>query len=118
MHFFPTLWWPPFAVNRVLPEAVAEKLLRQVQPWRTPSGNAPKFPAHYRWCYGPTQRQLTRLRSVGFRVEHCVAYFGDGYVGDILHGPGRAVNEAWIRTMLRRPNYWLTSYAGYTLCAV
>ncbi|MGZ4234097.1 MAG: class I SAM-dependent methyltransferase, partial [Solirubrobacteraceae bacterium] len=27
MHFFPTLWWPPFVVNRVLPESVAEWIL-------------------------------------------------------------------------------------------
>lgn len=117
MHFFPTLWWPPFAVNRVLPESLAEGILLRIQPWRERRGRSGKFAAYYHWCFGPTARQVARFASTGFSVEHCVAYFGDSYMSDVLHAPGRALNDAWTRRMLRRPNYRFTSYAAYTLCA-
>jgi SAM-dependent methyltransferase len=42
MHFFPTLWWPPFVVNRVLPESAAEWILLKVEPWRVKSGKSGK----------------------------------------------------------------------------
>jgi SAM-dependent methyltransferase len=115
MHFFPTLWWPPFVVNRVLPEALAERILLRIEPWRERSGRAGKFPAFYHWCVGPSERQVSRFSSVGFTVEHCVAYFGES-----SHAPGRVLgklNAAWTDLMLRRPNYHFTSYAGYTLRA-
>jgi SAM-dependent methyltransferase len=115
MHFFPTLWWPPFLVNRVLPESIAEWILLRVAPYRERSGNTGKFPAYYHWCYGPTRTQVDRLASAGFAVERCVAYFGEE-----SHLPGRVLgklNHAWTQRMLRRPNYHLTSYAGYTLRA-
>ncbi|MCU1244906.1 MAG: Methyltransferase domain protein [Acidobacteria bacterium] len=115
MHFFPTLWWPPFLANRVLPEAAAEWLLLRVEPWRVRSGRSGKFPAFYRWCFGPTPEQIKRFARVGFKVEHCVAYFGES-----SHAPGRllkGLNRAWTEQMLRRPNYHFTSYAAYTLRA-
>jgi SAM-dependent methyltransferase len=115
MHFFPTLWWPPFVANRVLPEALAERILLRLDPWREPSGKHAKFPAYYHWCYGPTAGQLKRFATAGFSVEHCVAYFGESE-----HAPGRALkelNERWARLMLRRPNYLFTTFAGYTLRA-
>jgi SAM-dependent methyltransferase len=115
MHFFPTLWWPPFVANRILPEAAAERILLRVEPWRQRSGKNPKFPAYYHWCYGPTRSQVKRLADVGFRVEHCVAYFGES-----THAPGRVLeklNHAWTQAMLRRPSYLFTSYATYTLRA-
>jgi 2-polyprenyl-3-methyl-5-hydroxy-6-metoxy-1,4-benzoquinol methylase len=116
MHFFPTLWWPPYVLNRVLPEALAERILLRVEPWRKSSGKSGKFPAYYHWCYGPTKGQVKRLATVGFQVEHCVAYFGES-----SHAPGRALgalNDAWTAAMLRRPSYLFTSYAAYTLRAV
>ena len=113
MHFFPTLWWPPYVLNRILPETLAERVLLRVAPWRQSTG---KFPAYYHWCYGPTSSQVKRLATVGFSVEHCVAYFGEP-----THAPGKALkalNDAWTDVMLRRPSYLFTSYAGYTLRAV
>jgi SAM-dependent methyltransferase len=115
MHFFPTLWWPPFVANRLLPEALAERILLRMQPFRERSGTIGKFPAYYHWCYGPTGSQVKRLASVGFTVEHCVAYFGEP-----THTPGKVLlklNDVWTQAMLRRPNYHFTSYAGYTLRA-
>lgn len=115
MHFFPTFWWPPFIVNRVLPDWLAERILLWVEPWRVKSGSSGKFPAYYRWCRGPTERQVARFASAGFTVEHCVAYFGES-----SHAPGKALkklNGAWTEFMLRHPSYLFTSYATYTLRA-
>jgi len=115
MHFFPTLWWPPFMANRLLPEALAERILLRLEPWRVRSGKSGKFPAYYRWCFGPTRRQIDRFATVGFSVERCVAYFGEA-----SHAPGRLLkqlNNAWTELMLRHPNYHFTSYAAYTLRA-
>jgi SAM-dependent methyltransferase len=116
MHFFPTLWWPPYIANRVLPERLAERILLLIEPWRERSGIAGKFPAYYHWCFGPTRRQVQRFGAVGFAVEHCFAYFGEP-----SHTPGRLlkkVNSLWTEAMLRHPSYAFTSYAGYTLRAV
>jgi SAM-dependent methyltransferase len=115
MHFFPTLWWPPFVVNRILPESLAEKILLRIEPWRERSGTRGKFPAYYHWCFGPTGRQIERFASVGFGVERCVLYFGEN-----SHAPGPvlgALNDRWARFMVRRPNYNFTSYATYILRA-
>jgi SAM-dependent methyltransferase len=115
MHFFPTLWWPPFVVNRILPESLAERILLRVEPWRQHSGRSGKFPAYYHWCFGPTRSQVKRFADVGFGVEHCVAYFGES-----SHAPGMVLgwlNDAWTQLMLRRPNYHFTSYATYILRA-
>ena len=115
MHFFPTFWWPPFVVNRLLPEPLAERILLRMEPWRVKSGSRGKFPAYYRWCRGPTTGQVARLASAGFAVEHCVAYFGEP-----SHAPGKAlmkIDAAWTELMLRHPSYLFTSYAGYTLRA-
>jgi SAM-dependent methyltransferase len=115
MHFFPTLWWPPFVANRILPEGIAERILLRLEPWRERSGPRGKFPAYYHWCFGPTRAQIARLASVGFGVEHAVAYFGES-----SHAPGRvltALNDGWTRLMLSRPNFHFTSYTAYTLRA-
>jgi hypothetical protein len=115
MHFFPTLWWPPFVANRLLPEAIAEWILLRIEPWRERSGRSGKFPAYYHWCFGPSRGQIARLSSTGFAVEHCVAYFGED-----SHAPGRVLgtlNRAWTRAMVAHPSYHFTSYAGYTLRA-
>lgn len=116
MHFFPTLWWPPFVLNRILPETLAERVLLRIESGRQSTGRNAKFPAYYHWCYGPTRGQVKRLSDVGFSVEHCVAYFGEP-----TRAPGKvlkALDDAWTRVMLRQPSYLFTSYAGYTLRAV
>lgn len=66
-------------------------------------------------CFGPTAAQVGRFAGVGFDVERCVAYFGED-----SHAPGPvlgAINRAWIRLMMRRPNYHLTTYATSVLRA-
>ena len=113
LHTFPTLYEPAFMVNRVMPERVVEPLLKRIQPGREPEGEHAKFRAYYRWCRGPTRRQLRRLESVGFQVLDYVGYFGHGYFGPLK--PLDRVEQALSHALVRRPLPALTSYATVTL---
>ncbi len=106
-HFFPTLYSPPFVANRILPEAISKPLLGSNLEGRE------KFPAHYRWCRGPTARQIKRLTSIGFSVEEYVGFFGHDYFAPVrlLH---RAEHRA-ARLLARHPLPSLTSFASVTL---
>jgi 2-polyprenyl-3-methyl-5-hydroxy-6-metoxy-1,4-benzoquinol methylase len=79
VHFFPTFYALPFVLNRVVPETVMRRVLLRVQPDRLEDGLHPKFPALYRWCRGPTRRQLHGFARLGYEVERYVGYFGHGY---------------------------------------
>ena len=76
-------------------------------------GEHAKFRAYYRWCRGPTRRQLRRLESVGFQVLDYVGYFGHGYFGPLK--PLDRVEQALSHALVRRPLPALTSYATVTL---
>jgi SAM-dependent methyltransferase len=115
MHFFPTVTALPFVVNRALPEALGERVVEAILPSRRRGGRHSKFPAYYRWCWGPTPQQLARYRSVGFDV---VSY--DGGVGHAYYEkvPGlRALEQAKSRFLLEHPTPWLTAYALVVLRA-
>ncbi|GIX17753.1 MAG: hypothetical protein KatS3mg119_1939 [Rhodothalassiaceae bacterium] len=76
-HFFPTLYAFPFVVNKLIPEALSQSILSIVQP-RRPRDT--KFRAYYSWCYGPTKRQISRLRGIGYEIVEYTGYFGhEGY---------------------------------------
>lgn len=79
MHFFPTFYEPVFLANRVIPEGLGESILGRLQDQREKEGDHGKFPALYRWCRGPTPRQLRRLEACGYEVESYVGVFGHGY---------------------------------------
>jgi SAM-dependent methyltransferase len=113
IHFFPTLYEPAFVLNRWLPEAAADSILQRIQTNRARGGKHEKFPAYYRWCRGPTRRQLARLRSIGFEVDEYVGIFGHGYYGavPVIDRVETAISEV----LLRHPVPALTAYAWVTL---
>ena len=74
----PTLFSPPFVVNRLLPEAVASRLLRRFFPNRSVS-EIPKFPAYYRWCRSSVPYLAHRLCPLGFRRVQSVRFYGHNY---------------------------------------
>jgi SAM-dependent methyltransferase len=113
MHFFPTLYEPAFVVNRLLPESLAYAILRRVQSGRARGGMHEKFPAYYRWCRGPTRRQLARLRGVGFAVEEYVGFFGHDYYRPLP--PLDRLETALADALARRPLPALTSYSWVML---
>lgn len=76
VHFFPTLYAPPFVLNKLLPEWVTDHILHRFQTNREQEGDHGKFIAYYRWCRGPSKRQISRLSSLGFEVDQYVGCFG------------------------------------------
>jgi 2-polyprenyl-3-methyl-5-hydroxy-6-metoxy-1,4-benzoquinol methylase len=112
-HFFSTLYALPFVANRLLPEQITERVLRLVQPGREQTGGHGKFPALYRWCRGPTRRQIARFEHIGFHVEEYVGYFGHGYYTKVR--PLQAAQDRLESLLVRRPVPLLTSYASVLL---
>jgi SAM-dependent methyltransferase len=108
-HYFSTLYAPPFVMNRLLPEAVTGPLLRRVNPWRSSDGSYGKFPAYYRWCRGPSQRQLARLASTGFEVAEYAGFFGFG--GYFPVRVLEQLEDRFSRRLVQRPVWWYTAYA-------
>lgn len=113
MHFFPTFYEPAFLLNRALPERLGSALLGRIQAGREPGGDHQKFPALYRWCRGPTRRQLRRFESAGFEVEEYVGVFGHGYFDGIY--PLNRIERKLAEVLRRRPLPALTSYAWVRL---
>ncbi len=110
VHLFPTLYSPPFVVNRVLPGAASAALLDTGSGGRrSDEGRHPKFASYYSWCRGPTARQMARLRSVGFTVERYVGFYGHGYYRRVR--PLDAIHRRATARLLEHPVASLTSFA-------
>lgn len=113
LHLFPTLYAPPFVFNRVVPDQLARRVLLRLSPERASEGRHGKFPAFYRWCRGPSRRQLRRFQSIGFEIEEYKGYFGHGYYDWI---PGaRPIEEKIARALCQRRLPALTAYAMVVL---
>jgi uncharacterized UPF0146 family protein len=113
-HFFPTLYSPPFVVNRLMPEALAARILQWLQPERRPEGNHAKFPAYYSWCRGPLKHQIARLEALGYNVEEYIGFFGHGgYYAKIKWA--HALHEALSRWLVSHPAPFITSFAYVVL---
>ena len=77
VHLFRTLFAPAFIVPLLLPAAVTRWMLTKVLgPRRDDQGLEGRFPAYYRWCRGPSTRQLRRLRRLGYEVLDYRGYCG------------------------------------------
>jgi SAM-dependent methyltransferase len=113
IHFFPTLFAFPFVVNKLIPERAAHALLSKIHRERIEHGKHDKFPAHYRWTTGPTQRAVKRFESVGFEVMEFHASFGHHYYS--ILPPLNAIESAKSRFLMRHPAPALTSYATVVL---
>jgi len=109
-HFFPTLYAPPYVLNLLLPERLTYRILTLIQNGRENDGRKGKFPAYYRWCRGPTKRQLARLEAVGFRILNYTGFFGHAGYYKKMPLVERA-HLALSRWLQRHPTPWLTSFA-------
>lgn len=113
VHFFPAPTALPFALNRLLPSTLSERLLSAYFPARKRGGKYGKFPARYHWCWGPTPKQLERYRSVGFEVVACDVGIGHGYY---QHFPGiRSLERAKAAFLLRHPTPWQAAFVLFIL---
>lgn len=109
-HFFPTLYAPPFVINRLVPEWLSEFILLTIQPGRTKEGKHSKFPAYYSWCRGPVSNQIRKFESLGYRVEEYTGFFGHWFYYEKVKLLKKLHN--WISSVLvKYPVPWLTSFA-------
>jgi SAM-dependent methyltransferase len=109
IHMFPTMYALPFVANRFLPDELSRRLLSRVQGWRDDEGSEGKFPAYYRWCRGPSKRQVKRFEAIGYQVKSYSGYFGHSYYRKL--GPLGNLEEAKSRFLVGRPVAALTSFA-------
>jgi hypothetical protein len=107
-HFFPTLYAPPFVVNRLLPERLAEKLLFSLQAGRGKEGRHARFPAYYSWCRGPIPSQIKRFHDIGYDVSEYVGFFGhDKYYQKF----------SFVKKIHRMFSNWLVKHPIPVLCS-
>jgi SAM-dependent methyltransferase len=110
-HFFATLYEVPFLLNRLLPRAVGDEILTALRP--PEARRRPKFRAYYRWCRGPTARQIRRFTNAGYDVEEYVGFFGHSYYRRVR--PIQELEDRLARLLVRRPIPLLTSFAYVVL---
>lgn len=80
-HMIPTLFCVPFVVNKLVPNAVGQGMLRVLNPHRREDhpDYQPVFKAHYSWCYGSRSRMERLLKSVGFSDVKIKTFYGHDY---------------------------------------
>ena len=106
-HFFPTLYSPPFIINRLIPEFLAKILFNLFV--RNDSVVHKRFTAYYNWCRGPIKCQIKNLESVGFEIIEYRGFFGHKYYRKIPIL--RDLHKLFVRFLTRFPNVYLTSFA-------
>lgn len=111
VHLFPTLYSPPFLVNCLLPESVADLMLSVLRP-RDRYQHA-KFPAYYSWCRGPTRGQIQRFEELGYDVVKYRGFFGHEYYKRVKWL--QRLHSCLTDYLLRKPNPLFTSYACVVL---
>lgn len=108
IHLFPTLYSPIFAVNRVLPQWVSDRLLNRYDPRAKP-----KFKAYYSLCRGPSRRMLRRFTEMGYIIAEYRPFYGHDYFKQIR--VLREIDDRFSAWAARRRNPYFTSYAWLRL---
>jgi SAM-dependent methyltransferase len=111
LAFHPTLYAPPFVINRLLPERLTARILRFFFPDRHDDGY-PKFPARYEMCFSDPAKVAPILSGCGFSQVLIAPFWRHGY---FRHIPLLREADAALQHLAER-NDWraLTTYA-YTL---
>lgn len=107
MHVFPTLYYPAFLANKLLPERLTEPLVRGLVK------HDAKFPARYSWCYGPTRTMHQRLSGIGYEVLEYRGFYGTDYLQRVP--VARALEEHFSAWAASRRSPHLTSFARVQL---
>ncbi|MGJ0506359.1 MAG: class I SAM-dependent methyltransferase [Methylocystis sp.] len=77
--FFPTLYAPPYVLNRLIPETLSRWLVETVFPDRKEEGDNPKFPAYYDCCFSSEEKIVPLLKRAGFSDIVVLPFWGYGY---------------------------------------
>jgi SAM-dependent methyltransferase len=111
LAFHPTLYAPPFVVNRLLPERATAQILRFFFPNRH-DGDYPKFPARYEMCFSNPDKVAPILSGCGFSQVLIAPFWRHGY---FRHIPLLREADAALQHLAEKNDWrWLTTYA-YTL---
>ena len=102
-HFMPTLYYPVFAANGLLPPRVSNWALR-----RFADRPFPKFPARYSKCFGPTPAMHAYLDRVGYEVVEYRPFYGSIYFDRLP--VIRTVERALSRRAAQRRSPHFTSF--------
>ena len=111
-HCFSTLWTVPFAVNRLLPDPLTDRLLNIFAP-RDNHKHA-KFKAYYSWSRGPSKKMIQRFERLGFEVIRYTGYFGHSYYSKRLPWL-QPLEDLKAELLLKYPVPQLCSYATLIL---
>ncbi|MFK8039588.1 MAG: hypothetical protein AB8B74_14955 [Crocinitomicaceae bacterium] len=74
IHYFPCLSTLPFLINHVLPSNLSDKVLNTVN-----KREKEKYPAYYKWCYGPSTRNIRKIKAIGYDITSYYCFFGHNY---------------------------------------
>ena len=112
VHFFPTLYAPPFVVNCLLNERFAVYAYKLFAP--THRKLQDKFPAYYSWCFGPSRKIISRLSVIGYDIiEYWGLYGHHDYYSRVT--PLKWLHEQNVRFLLKASWPYFTSYAYLVL---
>lgn len=106
VHCFSTLWSVPFLANRLLPEALTNRLLSTFHP--RDRHRHEKFKAHYSWSRGPSQAMIRRFEALGFEVLEYTGYFGHPYYAGKI---------PWLHRLEMQKSRFLVKHPIPALCA-
>jgi uncharacterized UPF0146 family protein len=112
VHFFPTLYAPPFILNKLMSEGISRIFLNFFAPRNNILHS--KFPAHYNWCRGPTKKMQQRLQRLGYDIVEYRGLFGhSGYYRRLPFLV--QIHEHLVNLLLKHPVPACTSYAFVVL---
>jgi SAM-dependent methyltransferase len=77
--FFPTLYAPPYVINRMIPESLSRFLVKMAFPDRADDGDNPKFPAYYDYCFSSEEKIVPMLKAAGFSDVCVLPFWGYSY---------------------------------------
>ncbi|HEY2722660.1 MAG TPA: class I SAM-dependent methyltransferase [Chitinophagaceae bacterium] len=110
--FFACVTTLPTFLNYILPEFISKAILLVFQPFRKNEKHG-KFTAYYKWCVGPTRKNIRRFESLRFEIAVYTGYFGHSYYQRI--GLLNRLEKIKTNFLLKHPNPNFCSYSHLLL---
>jgi SAM-dependent methyltransferase len=110
INFHPTLYCPPFLINRILPGNVSRFILGLLTQERT-GETIPKFPATYELCYS-THRTAKLIKKIGFSKVSIFPFYHHEYFKKI---PLLRIFDDAVSTWAQTQDIRLLSSYAYTV---
>ncbi|KQC14339.1 MAG: hypothetical protein APR63_14530 [Desulfuromonas sp. SDB] len=108
VHFFPTLFAIPFVFNKYISNYTSRYLVKKMTTRNL--NYKPKFPAYYKWCFGPLKSLSRRYEMLGFEVIQYIGLFGHEQYYHFLPILRRIDNNI-SNILIKHPCPYLTSFA-------